>query len=155
MSLGDSHKIRRRETVFQEPLLSLSQYGHDCHPTKFGRMSHVDHPYFGTQVQEDDKEYNRKSETRILRTRLTEATTAYCDPRTIHETLLVLQRNQVELSGAATGKAVWPKHLKPVAWHRDSEMVRMKIGLYHAKGKVRRTRATVSTTRKRVRCILP
>ena len=32
---------------------------------------------------------------------------------------------------------MWPKHLKPVAWHRDSEMVRMKLGLYHSKGNVR------------------
>lgn len=38
---------------------------------------------------------------------------------------------QVELSGAVSGKAVWPKHLKPVAWHKDAEMVRMKLGLYH------------------------
>lgn len=39
---------------------------------------------------------------------------------------------QVELSGAAKGKAVWPSNLKPVAWHKDSEMVRMKLGLYHS-----------------------
>lgn len=35
------------------------------------------------------------------------------------------------MSGAVEGKAVWPENLKPVAWHRDSEMVRMKLGLYH------------------------
>lgn len=39
---------------------------------------------------------------------------------------------QVELSGAVNGKAVWPSNLKPIAWHRDSEMVRMKLGLYHS-----------------------
>eukprot|EP00903_Cladosiphon_okamuranus_P018095 g16653.t1 len=43
---------------------------------------------------------------------------------------------EVNISGAVNGKAVWPSHLKPVAWHRDSEMVRMKLGLYHAPDKV-------------------
>lgn len=38
---------------------------------------------------------------------------------------------QVTLSGAVEGKAVWPKHLKPVAWHDDADRVRMKLGLYH------------------------
>lgn len=27
---------------------------------------------------------------------------------------------------------MWPKDLKPVAWHRDAEMARMKLGLYHS-----------------------
>lgn len=40
------------------------------------------------------------------------------------------------LSGAVEGKAVWPKHLKPVAWHRDADRVRMKLGLYHKKKEV-------------------
>lgn len=40
------------------------------------------------------------------------------------------------LSGAIEGKAVWPKHLKPVAWHRDADRVRMKLGLYHKKKEV-------------------
>ena len=31
---------------------------------------------------------------------------------------------------------MWPKHLKPVAWHRDADRVRMKLGLYHKKKKV-------------------
>lgn len=26
---------------------------------------------------------------------------------------------------------MWPKHLKPVAWHDDADRVRMKLGLYH------------------------
>ncbi|CAB1096171.1 unnamed protein product [Ectocarpus sp. CCAP 1310/34] len=39
---------------------------------------------------------------------------------------------QVNISGAVSGTAVWPSDLKPVAWHRDSEMVRMKLGLYHS-----------------------
>eukprot|EP00752_Nemacystus_decipiens_P010979 g9756.t1 len=39
---------------------------------------------------------------------------------------------EVNISGAVNGKAVWPSHLKPIAWHRDSEMVRMKLGLYHS-----------------------
>lgn len=43
---------------------------------------------------------------------------------------------QVDVSGAVNGKAVWPKSLAPVAWHRDSEMVRMKLGLYHSTGNV-------------------
>eukprot|EP00752_Nemacystus_decipiens_P001582 g1543.t1 len=38
---------------------------------------------------------------------------------------------EVTLSGAVEGKAVWPKHLKPVAWHKDADRVRMKLGLYH------------------------
>ncbi|CAB1105416.1 unnamed protein product [Ectocarpus sp. CCAP 1310/34] len=38
----------------------------------------------------------------------------------------------VNISGAVSGTAVWPSDLKPVAWHRDSEMVRMKLGLYHS-----------------------
>ena len=54
------------------------------------------------------------------------------------------EHNQVELSGAVKGKAVWPKHLNPVAWHRDSEMVRMKLGLYHSKGNVRRADTSFS-----------
>lgn len=43
---------------------------------------------------------------------------------------------QVTLSGAVEGKAEWPKKLKPVAWHSDAEMVRMKLGLYHSKDNV-------------------
>lgn len=43
---------------------------------------------------------------------------------------------QVTLSGAVEGKAVWPKALKPVAWHRDADRVRMKLGLYHKKKEV-------------------
>lgn len=43
---------------------------------------------------------------------------------------------QIELSGAVKGKAVWPSHLKPVAWHRDAKMVRWKLGVYHATHKV-------------------
>lgn len=39
---------------------------------------------------------------------------------------------QVNISGAVNGRAEWPSDLKPVAWHRDSEMVRMKLGLYHS-----------------------
>lgn len=39
---------------------------------------------------------------------------------------------QVELSGAVEGKAVWPSHLKPVAWNNDGDMARMKLGLYHS-----------------------
>lgn len=31
-----------------------------------------------------------------------------------------------------SGKAVWPSHLKPVAWHRDAERARLKLGLYHS-----------------------
>ncbi|CBN74037.1 conserved unknown protein [Ectocarpus siliculosus] len=42
------------------------------------------------------------------------------------------QSMEVNISGAVSGKAVWPSDLKPVAWHRDSEMVRMKLGLYHS-----------------------
>ena len=42
----------------------------------------------------------------------------------------------MELSGAVSGKAVWPKNLKPVAWHKDAEMVRMKLGLYHKTNEV-------------------
>lgn len=44
---------------------------------------------------------------------------------------------QVNISGAVKGTAVWPEHLKPIAWHRDSEMVRMKLGLYHSINNVR------------------
>lgn len=40
------------------------------------------------------------------------------------------------MSGAVKGKAVWPTHLKPVAWHIDSEMAKMKLGLYNSKNKV-------------------
>ncbi|CAM9604350.1 unnamed protein product [Sphacelaria rigidula] len=43
---------------------------------------------------------------------------------------------EVFISGAVTGHAIWPQNLKPVAWHRDSEMVRMKLGLYHSPGNV-------------------
>lgn len=39
---------------------------------------------------------------------------------------------KVEISGAVKGKAVWPKNEKPVAWHSNAEMVRMKLGLYHS-----------------------
>lgn len=39
---------------------------------------------------------------------------------------------QVNVSGAVNGRAEWPSDLKPIAWHRDSEMVRMKLGLYHS-----------------------
>ncbi|CAB1114978.1 unnamed protein product [Ectocarpus sp. CCAP 1310/34] len=42
------------------------------------------------------------------------------------------QSMEVNISGAVSGTAVWPSDLKPVAWHRDSEMVRMKLGLYHS-----------------------
>ena len=42
----------------------------------------------------------------------------------------------MELSGAVNGKAEWPLNLKPVAWHRDAEMARMKLGLYHARDHV-------------------
>lgn len=38
---------------------------------------------------------------------------------------------QVTISGAVEGKAVWPSKLKPVAWHKDADRVRMKLGLYH------------------------
>ena len=37
----------------------------------------------------------------------------------------------MKLSGAVEGKAVWPKDIKPVAWHEDANMVRIKLGLYH------------------------
>ena len=47
-------------------------------------------------------------------------------PRTCHLS------EQVNISGAVKGQAVWPSDLKPIAWHRDSEMVRMKLGLYHS-----------------------
>lgn len=47
-------------------------------------------------------------------------------------TLRVRWTRQVNISGAVSGRAVWPSKLKPVAWHRDSEMVRMKLGLYHS-----------------------
>ena len=40
------------------------------------------------------------------------------------------------MSGAVKGRAVWPQNLKPVAWNNDGDMVRMKIGLYHAKDEV-------------------
>lgn len=43
---------------------------------------------------------------------------------------------QVKLSGAVKGVARWPSHLKPVAWHSDAKMVRMKLGLYHKTNKV-------------------
>lgn len=43
---------------------------------------------------------------------------------------------QVEISGAVRGTAEWPSNLEPVAWHRGAEMVRMKLGLYHATHKV-------------------
>lgn len=43
---------------------------------------------------------------------------------------------QVFISGAVNGHAVWPQDLEPVAWHRDAEMVRMKLGLYHSAGNV-------------------
>ncbi|CBJ49107.1 conserved unknown protein [Ectocarpus siliculosus] len=39
--------------------------------------------------------------------------------------------DEVRLSGAVEGRAVWPSNLKPVAWHRDADRVRMKLGLYH------------------------
>lgn len=42
----------------------------------------------------------------------------------------------MEVSGAVEGEAEWPSNLKPVAWHRDSEMVRMKLGLYHSRDNV-------------------
>ncbi|CAN0104949.1 unnamed protein product [Scytosiphon promiscuus] len=38
----------------------------------------------------------------------------------------------VKISGAVNGRAEWPSDLKPIAWHRDSQMVRMKLGLYHS-----------------------
>lgn len=43
---------------------------------------------------------------------------------------------KVNISGAVKGKAVWPKKLEPVAWNNAGDMVRMKLGLYHAKNKV-------------------
>eukprot|EP00904_Undaria_pinnatifida_P008919 jgi/Undpi1/5157/HiC_scaffold_19.g08508.m1 len=43
---------------------------------------------------------------------------------------------EVEISGAVKGKAVWPSKLGPVAWHRDAEMARLKLGLYHSKDNV-------------------
>ncbi|CAN0009839.1 unnamed protein product, partial [Hapterophycus canaliculatus] len=43
---------------------------------------------------------------------------------------------QVTLSGAVEGKAVWPSKLKPVAWHKDADRVRMKLGLYHKTNQV-------------------
>lgn len=49
----------------------------------------------------------------------------------IPQLTLLLDRFQVTLSGAVEGKAVWPSHLKPVAWHEDADRVRMKLGLYH------------------------
>ncbi|CAM9650390.1 unnamed protein product [Ectocarpus fasciculatus] len=42
----------------------------------------------------------------------------------------------VRLSGAVEGRAVWPSNLKPVAWHRDADRVRMKLGLYHKTNQV-------------------
>lgn len=49
------------------------------------------------------------------------------------------------LSGAVKGHAVWPQDLEPVAWHRDAEMVRMKLGLYHSRGNVADGEVSVST----------
>lgn len=46
-------------------------------------------------------------------------------------TLMACDTSQVTLSGAVEGKAVWPKKLTPVAWHKDADRVRMKLGLYH------------------------
>lgn len=43
---------------------------------------------------------------------------------------------KVDISGAVKGKAVWPQELKPVAWHEDSEMGRLKLGLYHSPNNV-------------------
>lgn len=48
----------------------------------------------------------------------------------------VLPVPQVLLTGAVVGKAIWPSELKPVAWHRDADRARMKLGLYHKKGEV-------------------
>lgn len=31
---------------------------------------------------------------------------------------------------------MWPEHLKPIAWHKDAKMARLKLGLYHKTGKV-------------------
>ena len=52
--------------------------------------------------------------------------------------MLSLRRSpeKVEISGAVKGKAVWPSKLGPVAWHRDAEMARLKLGLYHSKDNV-------------------
>lgn len=46
--------------------------------------------------------------------------------------MLLVAHKQVVISGAVNGRAVWPSHLTPIAWHNDSEMVRMKLGLYHS-----------------------
>lgn len=46
--------------------------------------------------------------------------------------LFVVSFEKVNISGAVNGQAVWPSNLKPIAWHRASEMVKMKLGLYHS-----------------------